>query len=170
MTKTIGLILSVLLIAGAFWGTRFVLKLIIGALERNRRKNKRNHNWPAVQGTVTSLKLDEYAPHDEGFSRIGPTTSYEIVRFTYEVGGASYYGKWTSSYEPVPEKGAAITVYYNPAKPKQSVIIDPMVFSLRGRLIAVVLSAAFLLTIPAVVGPVIWMIITIWTLAESQPW
>ncbi|OGO25299.1 MAG: hypothetical protein A2144_04910 [Chloroflexi bacterium RBG_16_50_9] len=82
----------------------------------------------------------------------------------------SYYGKWRSSYEPVPEKGAAVTVYYNPVKPKKAVIIDPMVFSLGGRLIALVLSAAFLLIIPAVAGAVIWSIITIWTLAENQPW
>jgi len=153
-----------------FFGVRFALKLIGRAIRWNESRNKHPRNWPAVQGKVTSVKFDEYTPYGEGFSQIGPTTYYETVRFTYEVEGVRYSGKRTSSFERVPGKGTAVTVYYNPEKPKQAVVIDPMVFSLRGRLIALVLSAAFLLIIPAVTGAVIWAIITIWIGAESQPW
>ena len=48
--------------------------------------------------------------------------------------------------------------------------LTPWCSHIKGKLIAVALSVAFLMDIPAVSGIVIWSLITIWTQVENQPW
>ena len=175
MTKTIALILTVLLIAGAFFGTRFAMRLIVRAAERNERRNKYPRNWTAVQGTIDSSKQDSVTYIGGPDLIEGLTTSFVTLRFSYGVEGVRYFGKQTLTIHKAPgnrhplEHPIPSVVYYDPAKP-QKAVIDPEKMSFRGFLIALGLLLAMCLVLGLASGGVILALIRIWTLAEGQPW
>ena len=174
MTKTVALILTVLLITGAFFGVCFALRRMARAIELNERKNTRVRKWPTLRGSIISSTLDDQTYYEPDGVQ-GPTTSFVTVRFTYEVQGVVYSGKQTLMSHQAPgshyplEHPMTATVYYDPANPRKA-RIEPKNMSIGRRLIAIGLFPVMLLMIGLTTGVVILALIKVWALSEGQPW
>ena len=104
---------------------------------RNKGKAKASEAWPATKGkiTFTEVRVDEYDDEDSFKVRYVP-----VVRYEYQVGGELYEGKRISfGSEPtfVTRQKAQqflegfqieqeIDVFYNPDKPKETVLVQKM--------------------------------------------
>lgn len=134
MSDSTGVILVV------FGGLVFVLVFAgIGAflLYRSLQTRKRaeaSQNWPSTLGQVVESRVTHSTSID---SEGGSSDTYSpVVEYTYQVGGQEYRGKdiafgFKQGYgspgkaEAVTARypeGGSVTVYYDPANPKQAVL------------------------------------------------
>ena len=120
MRKVIAAIVTLVLIAAPFVVWPFTQKYMS---ELDQRVKETREFWsacPTVQGSVTSAETKE---DNDGYHRF-------TVRFTYQLGNVRYSGAQGWYLEHVPKgepsgqytNGKSVTVYYDPAKPKNAVI------------------------------------------------
>ena len=99
-----------------------------------RKKMQASLAWPQVPGTITgtSIEASESRDSDDGYT----TNFTPKVVYRYEVGGRTFAGTrlaWAERSFPSPQRAqvelamypvdAPVTVYYNPEKPGDSVLI-----------------------------------------------
>jgi hypothetical protein len=96
-----------------------------------------SQHWPTVSGKILVSEVQQYVPLATLFSS-SSQSEYKYaptVRYAFEVGGASYEGDtikfgYMNGANPATEAevlepypvGAVVTVHYDPANPKQSVL------------------------------------------------
>jgi hypothetical protein len=97
------------------------------------------HSWPSTQGKVVISRVIKKTSYSSERRRRGynsRTTTYNPkIRYQYQVGGRSYksnqisyltndYSGWKRANDLVKQypKGRKVTVYYDPAKPSESVL------------------------------------------------
>ena len=136
-----------------FWATLYVLIVLIGSLWRALRVR----GWPRVEGQLLSLGIRPLGTPDLG------TSDQDFVPsalYRYQVNGRSYEGReisiWKMSASGVlkntanllparvrPSPTGKVPVYYNPRRPKKSVLLRPGWASISFLSALIVLTAAF---------------------------
>jgi hypothetical protein len=116
----------------------YIILLVIGVIAlvffgRNVMLGRKSQNWPNAPGTILQTGMETYQSTDEDGST---STTYDAtIMYSYEVGDQSYQGNRrtftnvrTGSRRRVEQilarypQGGAVSVYYDPANPAESVL------------------------------------------------
>lgn len=113
----------------AFGGVMFFLA------RRGQKISQASLNWTPIQAQVLSAQVRELVSHSGSDDTIERRTYTPEIVYSYEVNGQPFQGKRfgfempaSPSYNkilPIVERypvGSVVTVYYDPAKPAQSVL------------------------------------------------
>jgi hypothetical protein len=120
---------------------------------RNKQKAKASETWPSTSGRIisTDIRVDEYDDDDDSFKvRYVPVVQYE-----YQVGEENFEGKRIAFGSDLTfvSRGKAqqflekypqdqeVDVFYNPEKPKESVLAQKMRSMTAALIVGIVLIA-----------------------------
>lgn len=118
-----------------FWATLYVLIVLVGSLWHALRVR----GWPHVEGQLLSLGIRPLGTPDLGTSDQDHVPS---ALYRYEVNGQSYEGReisiWKMSASGMlksaanllpgqvrPSETGKVRIYYNPRRPKKSLLLRP---------------------------------------------
>jgi hypothetical protein len=116
----------------------FIIAIVLGGVliivaGRNIFLGRKSQNWPTTPGTVLYTGMETYQSRDEDGSL--STTYGATIQYSYEIGGTNFQGNRrtftevkTSSRRRVGQilerypQGSAVSVYYDPNDPANSVL------------------------------------------------
>jgi hypothetical protein len=129
--KTFILLFSLVVFAFALGLAALAVSKVVTAI-KNGRAARSSRRWPSVSGHIIRARVRE-GPD-------GPTSFRPVVEYKYEVDGVKYQGDRldfddgedyaSSAAEKIVaryEKGAPVTVYYDPSDPQKSALLQKQV-------------------------------------------
>ena len=147
-----------------FFGGVGVMLLVIR--HREQKKAELSKSWPIATGTITNSYLG--VMDDSG------TPYFPVVEYSYAVGNQVFQGNriyfgpviYQKFAQPVEELlahyeiGSEVSVYYNPQKPKEAVLMCSLSKPKLGLIVPIILLIAAGLTLLLMAAVSIWTVIS----------